>query len=74
LQSYFCRSSLLMNSATPISTLAALKQQDSLFDRTDDDQQLGDPFGTSDWGLGTVVPLSEPVYWRLTRDSECPRE
>lgn len=66
LQSYFCRSSLLVNSATPKSTLAALKQQDPLFGRTDDDQRLGVHFGTSDGGLGTVVPLSEPVYWRLT--------
>ena len=39
LQSHFCRSSLLINSATPSSTLAALKQQDTFFGRTDDDQR-----------------------------------
>ena len=66
LQSHFCRSSLLINSATPTSTLAALKQQDTFFGRTDDDQRLGIHFGTTDGGFGTITPLSEPVYWRLT--------
>jgi cleavage and polyadenylation specificity factor subunit 1 len=64
--SHFCRSSLLIHSATPTSTLAALKQQDSFFGRTDDDQRLGVHFGTTDGGMSAVVPLSEPVYWRLT--------
>lgn len=64
--SHFCRSSLLVHSATPTSTLTALKQQDAFFGRTDDDQKLGAFFGTTDGGLGGVVPLSEPVYWRLT--------
>jgi len=64
--SHFCRSSLLVHSATPTSTLAALKQQDSYFGRSDDDQKLGAFFGSTDGGLGSVVPLSEPVYWRLT--------
>jgi len=66
LQSYFCRSSLLVNSSTPSSSLAALKQQDKLYGKSDDDQRLGVHFGTSDGGYGAVVPLSEPVYWRLT--------
>jgi cleavage and polyadenylation specificity factor subunit 1 len=43
-----------------------MKQQDPLFGRTDDDQKLGVHFGTSDGGLSSVVPLSEPVFWRLT--------
>ena len=64
--SHFCRSSLLVNSATPTSTLAALKQQDPYSGRTDDDHRLGIFFGTSDGGIGGVVPLSEPVFWRLT--------
>lgn len=66
MQSHFCRSSLLINSATPESTLAALKQQDSFFGRTDDDQRLGVYFGTSDGGYVATIPLSEQVYWRLT--------
>eukprot|EP00980_Cylindrotheca_fusiformis_P001962 scaffold443_cov125-Cylindrotheca_fusiformis.AAC.11 len=66
LQSFFCRSSLLINSATPSSTLAALKQQDKLYGKSDDDRRLGVHFGTSDGGYGSVVPLSEPIYWRLT--------
>ena len=66
LQSYFCRSSLLINSATHPSTLAALQQQDKFFGRADDDQRLGVHFGTTDGGYGVVVPLSEPTYWRLT--------
>jgi cleavage and polyadenylation specificity factor subunit 1 len=66
LQSHFCRSSLLINSATPTSTLAALQQQDTFFGRTDDDQRLGVHFGTTDGGYGAVIPLSEPIYWRLT--------
>jgi hypothetical protein len=64
--SHFCRSSLLVGSATPTSTLAALKQQDSVFGRSDDDQRLGIHFGTTDGDIGVAVPLSEPVYWRLT--------
>ena len=63
--SNFCRSSLLVHSATPTSTLAALKQQDSYFGRTDDDQRLGVFFGTTDGTVHAVVPVSEPVYWRL---------
>ena len=65
LQSHFCRSSLLINSATPTSTMAALKSQDSFLGKTDDDQRLGVHYGTSDGGFGSIVPLSEPVYWRL---------
>ena len=65
-QNHFCRSSLLINSATPASSLAALQQQDTFFGRTDDDQRLGVHFGTSDGGCGSVIPLSEPMYWRLT--------
>eukprot|EP00541_Cyclophora_tenuis_P014838 CAMPEP_0116569886 /NCGR_PEP_ID=MMETSP0397-20121206/16603_1 /TAXON_ID=216820 /ORGANISM="Cyclophora tenuis, Strain ECT3854" /LENGTH=362 /DNA_ID=CAMNT_0004097621 /DNA_START=105 /DNA_END=1189 /DNA_ORIENTATION=+ len=65
LENHFCRSSLLVNSATPTSTLAALKSQDTLFGRGDDDQRLGVHFGTSDGGFGTVIPLNEPDYWRL---------
>lgn len=66
LQSFFCRSSLLINSATPSSSLAALKQQDKFYGKSDDDQRLGVHFGTGDGGYGCVVPLSEPIYWRLT--------
>jgi hypothetical protein len=64
-ESHFCRSSILVNSGTPSSTLAALKSQDSLFGRGDDDQRLGVHFGTSDGGFGTILPLNEPDYWRL---------
>jgi len=66
LSNHFCRSSLLINSATPSSTLAALKQQDTFFGKADDDQRLAITFGTTDGGYCSVVPLSEPVYWRLT--------
>ena len=64
-RNHACRSSLWVDSASPSSTLAALKQQDNLFGRNDDDQRLGVHFGTSDGGFGAMVPLSEPVYWRL---------
>jgi len=64
--SHFCRSSLVINSATPSSTLAALKQQDTFFGKAEDDQRLAVTFGTTDGGYGAVVPLSEPIYWRLT--------
>jgi cleavage and polyadenylation specificity factor subunit 1 len=63
--SYFCRSSLLVHSATPSSTMAALKQQDTLFGKSDDDQKIGAYFGTTDGSIHGIVPLSEPVYWRL---------
>ncbi|GKY93126.1 hypothetical protein MPSEU_000280800 [Mayamaea pseudoterrestris] len=64
-ESYFCRSSLHVHSATPSSTLAALKQQDTLFGKSDDDQKVGAFFGTTDGSIHGIVPLSEPVYWRL---------
>jgi len=66
IQSHFCRSSLMLNSATPASTLAALKQQDTFFGKADDDQRLAVSFGTTDGGYCSVVPMSEPVYWRMT--------
>lgn len=65
LENHFCRSSILVNSATPSSTMAALKSQDALYGRGDDDQRLGVHFGTSDGGFGTILPLNEPDYWRL---------
>lgn len=65
LENHACTSSLLVNSATPTSTLAALKSQDSLFGRGDDDQRLGIHYGHSDGGVGTILPLNEPDYWRL---------
>lgn len=64
--SHFCRSSLLINSSTPSSTLAALKQQDTFHGKAEDDQRLAVSFGTTSGGYGSVVPLSEPIYWRLT--------
>ena len=63
---HYCRSSLLVHSATSTSTLAALKQQDAYHGRMDDDQRLGVHFGTTDSQIVSCVPLSEPVYWRLT--------
>lgn len=64
-QSHFCRALMLVHSATPSSTLTALNQQDAYFGRSDDDQRLGVFFGTADGGIGSIVLLSEPVYWRL---------
>lgn len=66
LLNHTCRSSILISSATPGSTLTALKQQDTFFGRNDDDKRIGVHFGNSDGGFGAVVPLSEQVYWRLT--------
>jgi len=65
LQSHFCRSSLIVNSATPQSTLVALKQQDALHGKQDDDQRFGLHYGSIDGGFGTIVPVSEGIYWRL---------
>jgi CPSF A subunit region len=65
MDNHFCRSSILINSSTPSSTLAALKSQDVLYGRADDDQRLGVNFGTSDGGVVTVIPLNEPDFWRL---------
>lgn len=66
LRSHWGQSSLLFNSCTTTSTLAALKQQDTLFGRLEDDNRFAVNFGTSDGSLGSIVPLSEPTYWRLT--------
>jgi cleavage and polyadenylation specificity factor subunit 1 len=64
-RNHSCRSSLWVSSASPSSTLAALKQQDAFFGRSEDDQKLGAHFGTTDGGFGAITPLSEPVYWRF---------
>jgi CPSF A subunit region/SAP domain len=64
--SNFCRSSLSVNSATPVSTIAALKQQDTFFSKSEDYQKLGVSFGTTEGGYGSVIPVNESVYWRLT--------
>lgn len=66
LRSHWAESPLLFNSCTTTSTLAALKQQDALFGRLEDDQRFAVNFGTSDGSFGSIVPLSEPTYWRLT--------
>lgn len=63
--SHFCRPSLLVHSATQSSTIAALQQQDTFFGRQEDDNRLGAHFGTTDGGIGSIIPLSEPVYWRM---------
>ena len=64
-RTHYCRPSLYIHSATPASTLPALKQQDALFGRQDDDQRIGVNFGTSDGSIISIIPLSEPIYWRL---------
>jgi cleavage and polyadenylation specificity factor subunit 1 len=66
LKSHWGQSSLLFNSCTMTSTLAALKQQDTLFGRLEDDNRFAVNFGTTDGSFGSIVPLSEPTYWRLT--------
>lgn len=60
-----CRSPLLVHSATPVSSQAALKQQDPLFGRQDDDHRVAIHFGTADGSLGSIIAVSEPVFWRL---------
>ncbi|GAX14519.1 cleavage and polyadenylation specificity factor subunit 1 [Fistulifera solaris] len=65
-KSHQCRSSLIIHSATPISSRAALKQQDTFFGRADDDQRLAVHYGTTDGTMASIVPISEPLFWRLT--------
>jgi cleavage and polyadenylation specificity factor subunit 1 len=65
LTSHVCRSSLVINSATTESTLVALKQQDPLFGKLDDDKRFGLHYGSTDGGFGTIMPVSEGIYWRL---------
>lgn len=65
-QSHWALNSLLFNSCTISSTLSSLKQQDSLFGKLDDDQRFAVNFGTTDGSFGSIVPLSESIYWRLT--------
>ncbi len=66
LSSHACRSSLVINSATTQSTLVALKQQDPLFGKLDDDKRFGLHYGSVDSSFGTIIPVSEGIYWRLT--------
>ena len=63
--SHFCRSSLIVNSATLQSTLVALKQQEPLFGKLDDDQRFGLHYGSTDGGIGSIIPVKEDIYWRL---------
>jgi cleavage and polyadenylation specificity factor subunit 1 len=65
LGSHFCSSSLIVNSATQNSTLVALKQQDPLYGKLDDDKRFGLHYGSIDGGFGTILPMSEGIYWRL---------
>lgn len=64
-RSYFCRSSLIVNSATLQSTLVALKQQEPFFGKLDDDQRFGVNFGSTDGLVGCIIPVNEDIYWRL---------
>ena len=65
LDSHFCSSSLLINSATQDSTLVALKQQDPLYGKLDEDgKRFGlYYYGSIDGGFGTSFPMSEGIYW-----------
>lgn len=63
--SHFCRSSLIVNSATLQSTLVALKQQEPFFGKLDDDKRFGLNFGSTDGSLGCIIPVNEDIYWRL---------
>ena len=65
LSSHFCRSSLVINSANPQSTLVALKQQEPFYGKLEDDQRFGLHFGSSDGNIGCIVPVNEDIYWRL---------
>ena len=63
-QSHYCKSSLLVHSSTVNSTTTALQKTHPHSSTTAD--QFGVHFGTTDGGLGTIVPLSsEQVYWRF---------
>ena len=64
-ESHFCRSSLIVNSATPQSTLVALKQQEPSFGKLDDDQRFGVHYGSTDGVVGCIIPVNEGIYWRL---------
>jgi len=63
--SHFCRSSLIVNSATLQSTLVALKQQEPFFGKLDDDKRFGLHFGSTDGMIGCIIPVNEDMYWRL---------
>jgi len=63
--SYFCKSSLVINSATIQSTLVALKQQEPFFGKLEDDQRFGLHFGSTDGGFGCIISTNEDIFWRL---------
>ncbi len=63
--SHFCKSSLIVNSATVQSTLVALKQQDPFFGKLDDDQKFALQYGSTDGQMGCIIPVNENIYWRL---------
>lgn len=61
-QSHWCKSSLLSSSATTSSSVTALRQQDPVLRRSDEDQRFGLNFGTIDGSFGAIIPVSEQVY------------
>ncbi len=45
--------------------MTALRQQDPVSRRSDDDQRFGLNFGTIDGSFGAIIPVSEQVYVRV---------
>mmetsp|Transcript_13962 Transcript_13962/g.17123 ORF Transcript_13962/g.17123 Transcript_13962/m.17123 type:complete len:263 (+) Transcript_13962:501-1289(+) len=74
LRPHWCRSSLLVHSSTPGSTLVSLKNQDpspagfggNSGGRREDESRFAVHYGTCDGSFGTVLPVSEQVFWRLS--------
>jgi cleavage and polyadenylation specificity factor subunit 1 len=64
-QNHLCRSSLVVNSANEVSTVAALKLQDTFYGKGDDDVRFAVHYGTTDSGYGSIAPINENIYWRL---------
>lgn len=66
INSHWCRSSLLCASANVTSSWAALQRQEGFRSYSDENKRFGVHFGTIDGGMGTIVPVSEQVFWRMT--------
>lgn len=66
MNSHWCRSSLINASANQSSTWTAYRRQDGLAGMGEDSKRFGVHFGTTDGSFGTIVPVSDQVYWRMT--------
>ncbi len=46
--------------------MSLLVQKDTFYGKGDDDVRFAVHYGTSDGGYGSIFPINENIYWRMT--------